>query len=158
MARYPFPAAVASISEPDSMKFHAMLRQFDCGFTHSAVATRAAPFPIATVQPINKSSRHTNRRRRTASGPPSRHVHTGSRAHSFTIRTTAAGLDGSRAQIPLTLRRLAALTRTHHHHTLRSCIALSVVLPHDRHLKHTPPTSCSLPVSAALRSSFSTWK
>ena len=107
------------------------------GFTHSAVATRAAPFPITTVQPINKSSRHTNRRRRTASGPPSRHVHTGSRAHSFTIRTTAAGLDASRAQIPLTLRRLAALTRTHHHHTSRSCIVLRVVLPHDWHLKHT---------------------
>jgi hypothetical protein len=49
MARYPFPAAVASISEPDSIKFHAMLRQFDCGFTHSAVATSAAPFPITTL-------------------------------------------------------------------------------------------------------------
>jgi hypothetical protein len=53
MARYPFHAAVASISEPDTIKFHAMLRQFDCGFTHSAVATSAVPFPIATVQSIN---------------------------------------------------------------------------------------------------------
>jgi hypothetical protein len=158
MARYPFPAAVASISEPDSIKFHRMLRQLDCGLTYSAVATLAASFPITTVQPINKSFRHVNRRTRVHEQQQALPHDTSTRAAARTRSRHARQRQASMPpahNIPLTLLWLAALTRTQHHHTSRGLLhpTASSVAP------ATGTSHCtSWSLSAALRSSCSTWK